>query len=312
MNVLLFDIKRFALYDGKGIRTTLFFMGCPLTCRWCQNPEGQTDTVALYYNPDKCINCGYCIDACPIGKILPNIRQRFLPVPCKENCTACLSVCPSGAIKKVGESYSLDSLMKIIILDNDFYKISNGGVTCSGGEPLIHISFIEQLAKKLKSENIDLSVETCGSVPWENFERIIPLVSHFFYDIKIINNKLHREFTGIDNSLILDNFNKLLDRTKNITVRIPLIPLHTDTDENIIDIIHFLKKSKLIEKGISIELLPYNTLAETKYNKEGINIPTIPKYSINVKKEQTYSFLQGRKQMFIKNGFSNIRILSYE
>lgn len=202
--------------------------------------------------------------------------------------------------------------MKIIILDNDFYKISNGGVTCSGGEPLIHISFIEQLAKKLKSENIDLSVETCGSVPWENFERIIPLVSHFFYDIKIINNKLHREFTGIDNSLILDNFNKLLDRTKNITVRIPLIPLHTDTDENIIDIIHFLKKSKLIEKGISIELLPYNTLAETKYNKEGINIPTIPKYSINVKKEQTYSFLQGRKQMFIKNGFSNIRILSYE
>lgn len=311
MKALLFDIKRFAVYDGPGIRTTLFFMGCPLSCAWCQNPEGQRDSVSLYYHAKKCIECGSCVHVCPVKKIRDQRSERFSSAPCRKGCTSCWEVCPSGAIEKVGDAYTLGSLMEVIMADKAYYAASGGGVTCSGGEPLVYAGFIEHLAKKLKKEGIGMCLETCGEASWESFQRVIPYIDHIYFDIKIISEASHAMFTGNVNRRILNNFSNLVQTSKSVTVRVPLIPGYTDTENNISEILQVLQQAEY-PSDHPIELLPYNVLAETKYGKTGINVPSIPTYEVNVKKSQTYEQLQSIQKKFFQKGFKSVRILSFE
>ena len=306
----VFDIKKFSIYDGPGIRTTIFFKGCDLSCKWCQNPEGYSAKIELYYDKNKCINCNSCLTVCSIGKINKSISSRFSnEIKCLNGCSKCYDVCPSGAIYEIGKSYEVDELVRITLEDLEFYKASEGGVTLSGGEPLLQIDFIEKFLKKLKKYKVNTIIETAGFVEWDNFCRIINYTDIFYFDLKIINKYEHIEYTEQSNELILNNLLKLSREKNKIVIRIPLIPGITDTDENLINIINFIKDNKL--EKYDIELLPYNELAKEKYKKVGINCKSINKYFNRKMKAQTREILFERKKLFIKKGLK-VRILSLE
>lgn len=310
LSAVVFDIKRFAIYDGPGIRTTIFFKGCSLNCKWCQNPEGINGKVELYYDEKKCINCSECIKVCPIKKINSSVSNRFSSkVECLNGCTICYNNCPSRAIYKKGESYCAEELVSLSLEDLDFYKLSGGGVTISGGEPLLQINFVEEFLKRLKDYNINVVVETAGYVKWGNFSRILKNVDIFYYDLKIFNEKKHIEYTSHSNKLILKNLIKLSKQNKEIIIRIPMIPNITDTEENLESLISFIKGNKL--EKYQIEILPYNELAEVKYDKKGINSKDIEKYFSKGLEIQSKRFLFGRKKMFADNGLKT-KVLSYE
>ena len=310
----IFDIKRFAVYDGPGIRTTVFLMGCTMRCAWCHNPEGQINKRSLYYNKYKCIDCNLCVDVCSVNKIQSNKELRFLDIPCLNGCTNCFEVCPSNAIENVGQNYSIEELLKVVYRDRDFFLISGGGVTLSGGEPLLQIDFVEAFARKLREENISLVVETCGNINWNHFERVLPYVDTFYYDLKVADSNRHEKMTGKGNRLILSNFSRLVHETKSVIIRIPLIPGYTDTVENIdgiIDVIHSVKGNYANDE-IPVELLPYNMLAATKYDKVGINVSNTGPYVLSKAERQPQEVLHSCKERFVQAGFKKVSILSYE
>ena len=160
---LVFDIKKFAIYDGEGIRTTIFLKGCSLNCVWCQNPEGKKSNFQLFYDEKKCIQCNRCVSSCPVNKLLPDRQKRVdREKDCLNNCDSCYSVCPTEAIYKVGKLYSTAKLLEIILKDLPFYRVSHGGVTFSGGEPMLQISFLKKIIGKLNKKGITVYIETCG------------------------------------------------------------------------------------------------------------------------------------------------------
>ena len=310
LRAMIFDIKRFAIYDGQGIRTTIFFKGCNLGCKWCHNPEGINSKIELYYDGKKCLNCGKCVKVCPIKKIRNSVSDRFSSkLNCLNNCTKCYDNCPSGAIYKIGEFCPVDELVDLSLKDLEFYKVSGGGVTLSGGEPLMQIDFVEEFLKRLKKYNINVIVETAGYVGWNNFKRILGYVDIFYYDLKIFNEKKQIEYIGHSNKLLLNNLIRLSKQGKEIIIRVPLIPNITDTKGNLNSWVSFIKKNKL--EKYKIEILPYNELAEIKYDKKGINCEGIEKYFNKGMKIQTKKFLFEVRKMFIDNGL-NAKVLSFD
>lgn len=306
----VFDIKKFSIYDGQGIRTTIFFKGCNLHCKWCQNPEGNNTKVELYYNKKKCIDCSSCLPGCPVGKINKSITRRFSnEIKCLNDCSNCYNNCPSEAVYKVGKYYKIDELTRISLEDLEFYKTSGGGVTLSGGEPLLQIDFVEEFLKRLKKHKINIIIETSGLVEWDNFCRVISYTDIFYFDLKIFDEYKHILYTGGSNKLILNNLFELSKEKSKIIIRIPLIPEITDTEKNLKNIIDFIKNNKL-EKH-DIELLPYNELAKEKYNKIGINCECINRYFNKKIETQPKDFLLEKRELFIKNGFET-KVLSIE
>ena len=310
LKAVIFDIKRFAIYDGPGIRTTLFFKGCSLNCLWCQNPESRKIKPELFYDKKKCINCNSCYLICPEKKINKSVDGRFsTEKKCLRDCFKCYKFCPSGAIYKVGRTYNINRLVKIVLKDYDFYELSGGGITLSGGEPLSQIDFIERFLKEIKKKHINIVVETAGLVGWKNFERILSLVDLFYYDLKIFNEQEHIDYTGYSNKIIIKNLIKLSKINQSITIRIPLIPGITDTVNNLENLILFIKKNHL--KKYPVELLPYNQLAEIKYNKTGVDCNNIGIYFKAGLKTQKAELLEDRKKLFLKNNIK-VRILSVD
>jgi len=310
LKAIIFDIKKFAIYDGAGIRTTVFFKGCSLDCSWCQNPESKSVRSFLFYDKNKCIDCNKCVEACSLKKISDLKEKRFSSsLECLPDCEDCYKHCSSEAIHKVGKEYTVEELVEIITGDRNFFDISGGGVTLSGGEPLIQIDFVKDLINKLKAKKINILVETAGYVKWDNFNKIMRSVDKFYYDIKIIDEKQHIKYTGFSNKLVMDNLILLNKADNDITIRIPLIPGITDTEKNLIDIIGFINKNGM--KKIPVELLPYNQLAETKFNKNGINCDHIGFYFKQGMKTQEKSFLRKRKMLFTDNNIIT-RILSVD
>jgi pyruvate formate lyase activating enzyme len=305
----VFDIKRFAIYDGVGIRTTIFFKGCSMSCTWCQNPEGRRSRYELFFNPDKCIQCNRCIPVCPVEKIRDQRINRFSDIDCAVGCDLCYRACPTEAIYRKGDEYDTRTLLDIVLKDKAFYDSSGGGITLSGGEPLMHIEFLEHLLPKMKKQGLSVYVETCGAVPWDSFIRILKWVDHFFFDIKLIDPVMHRKYTGIQNSIILENAVKLAGTGKSIIFRIPLIPSITDSDSNLRSIADFICENGL--ECFPVELLPYNHLAETKYNKIGINTRGIEKYFQAELKQQPRDLLLEKRNIFAEAGL-DVRILSFE
>ena len=270
---LIFDIKRFAVHDGDGIRTTVFFKGCPLKCMWCHNPEGISFKPQLAFYENKCINCGECAAVCPAGaQKITAAGHTYNREECVL-CGGCERACLGNALKVYGKIMTVEELMPILLEDKPFYDNSGGGVTFSGGECMLQLDFLREILEKCKSAGIHTAVDTAGNVPWESFEKILPFTDLFLYDIKAFGAELHRKGTGVSNELILENLKNLSGRA-DIIVRIPVIGGYNDNDEEIRQIADFLKQIKIIKA----ELLPYHAMGEHKYtalgrNTESFNVP---------------------------------------
>lgn len=258
---IIYDIKKYAIHDGPGIRTTIFFKGCPLDCWWCHNPESRSR--------------------------VPEDRRQLRP---QKNLTL-LARTP----ELVGTQVSENEVMAEIRKDLVFYDESDGGVTFSGGEPLLQPDFLATLLTQCKDENIHTAVDTSGSVEFDVFEKIMTQVDLFLYDIKLINDQLHQKYTGVSNRLILENLIKLQEKARAIRVRIPLIPGITDTESNLKEIINFLKKKTQLKE---VDLLPFNQMGEAKYERLEVD------YRIGKLEMQSEAEIERMKDMFRSSGFS--------
>ncbi len=250
MKGCVFAIEEFSVYDGPGIRSTVFLKGCPLRCSWCHNPEGQLGDIQIVRSPNGCIGCNKCIERAEIfGDSIKYTEKSIL-------------ACPNNLLRYSGEMYESYDLCEKLLKNKSFYN--DGGVTFSGGEPLLQSEFLFECIGNLKGQ-LHTAVQTSGYCDPLVFEKALLLADHFLYDIKIIDNEKHKKYTGVSNYNILHNFNLLIRSGKSFTVRIPLIPSVTDTMENISDIC-----SLLSENGVKYaELLPYNKYAGSKYKMLG-------------------------------------------
>ncbi len=252
MKAMLFDIQRGSYVDGPGIRTTVFFKGCNLDCKWCHNPESKSADRQMLFYSDKCTGCGKCVSVCP------NKGKKC------ELCGKCALFCPRDARKLCGREYGIEEVMRELLRDKCFYENSGGGVTFSGGECMLQIDFLSEILRECKTEGIHTAVDTAGNVPFSYFERILPFTDLFLYDIKAISAEKHKEGTGTDNARILENAKRLSEKSK-ILFRIPVIGGFNDSETEMQRIADFLKDISY-EK---VELLPYHTLGEHKYRALG-------------------------------------------
>lgn len=264
----IFDIQHFGVHDGPGIRTLVFFKGCPLRCAWCCNPESQSPADQIRYVDYRCKACFDCVDACTYGAVTPNNTSVTIDFEKCRNCRErpCLAACNHGAMNLTGYTVSPGELIGIIAKDMAFYRNSGGGVTFTGGEPLAQPEFLAEILGECNKAGIHTAIETCGYCSQSDLERIVPLVDLFLFDIKIINPEKHKIFTGKSNRVILRNLKSLSEQGKKIIIRFPLIPGITDTDENINDVVSMMKRLGLKD----IDLEPYHSLGVAKYGELGM------------------------------------------
>ena len=266
MKAKIFEIKRFAVHDGDGIRTTVFFKGCPLKCVWCHNPEGLSAKSKLAYYAHKCISCGECLSVCPTSAhTIENGKHAFNREKCIA-CGRCVEACLGNALTLYGRETTVEELLPILLQDKEFYDHSDGGVTFSGGECMLQIDFLKAILKKCKENGVHTAVDTAGNVPWEYFEKILPYTDLFLYDVKCISEDLHKEGTGVSNRLILENLQKLSDKNAEIIVRVPVIPEFNGNDYEMQKIADFLKDLRINK----VELLPYHAMGEHKWSAIGL------------------------------------------
>ncbi len=283
----IFDIKKYSVHDGPGIRTTVFFKGCPLKCVWCHNPEGQRMSAEMMFSSDRCTTCGTCVSVCPNQAIAlevgsPDTRRAYEIRTLRETCTACgecVEACPSRAREVAGRVVTSDELIHEIMKDVVFYDSSGGGVTFSGGEPLLQPDFLLALLRECKEREIHTAVDTCGFVEWEALSSIVPYADLILYDLKGMDAGMHLELTGSGNDAILENLTRLSKTHSNVTVRFPLLPGINDNQENIVSMGKFLSSLRWEGKSPRIDVLPYHNTGIGKYERLGrvYSIPDIPR-----------------------------------
>jgi len=263
---IIFDIKKFSIHDGPGIRTTVFLKGCPLSCWWCHNPEGQASREELILHPDRCIACRACVEACSRGAIT---SDRGTIVTSRERCTACgacVEVCYAGARELVGRQMTVADVMAEIERDRPFYDQSGGGVTFSGGEPLSQPAFLRDLLEACKDMELHTVLDTCGFVAWEVLDGVRAYVDLFLYDLKLIDDARHREVTGVSNEPILRNLSRLSREGHRIILRVPIIPGVSDDETNLRQIGRFAASLPSLRR---VDLLPYHRIGRDKYQRLG-------------------------------------------
>ena len=270
---LILEIKGNSLDDGPGIRSVIFYKGCPLSCVWCHNPESKKASAEISFDAKLCIDCGACRDVCP-EKALSRDNRYYIDRDKCTLCFLCADACPSGALDRVGKTMSVDDILKKILPDKPFYETSGGGVTLSGGEPALYMEFTSQLLKTLKQHNISTLLETCGYFNLDKFmDMLYPYLDTIYFDIKIMDSANHKKYCGLSNEKILKNFIQISNTVKSdgkiLLPRIPLIPNITDTEINIRGIGAFLKGLNIAEAS----LLSYNPLWHEKSDKVGLEDP---------------------------------------
>lgn len=263
----VFNIQRYSVHDGEGIRTNVFLKGCSLRCRWCSNPESQEREPELARNEQRCLGvekCDFCARACPHGAL--GLPESGMPVILRDKCKRCMSCassCPAGALTPYGALQSAGQVVDTVEKDGVFYARSGGGLTLSGGEPFMQAEFALAILREARRRRINTAVETCGQVPWEVYEQACPLLNEMMFDVKLADPDKHKEHTGATNTLILSNIKKIIENFPNLKLRIrtPVIPGVNDTKEDISAILDFLAPYP----DADYELLPYHRLGTQKY-----------------------------------------------
>lgn len=264
-NSLLLSLQKFSVHDGPGIRTTVFFKGCPLRCLWCHNPESQNFKMDLMHDAEKCTGCGICKVRCPQQAVKSlsgkSITDRDQCIACGE----CVDYCLSSARAIAGRRFSIPEIVAEIEKDHIFYEQSGGGVTFSGGETMSHIAEVEELSRICKSRGIHVTIDTCGHAPQDSFRRMLPHADLFLYDLKHMDSKIHHRYTGQDNRLILDNLRYLSASGASIFLRLPLIEGINADDFHIYSVLEFLHKLNILQ----VNLLPYHNIGANKQLRLG-------------------------------------------
>ena len=288
---LIFNIQRFCLHDGPGIRTTLFFKGCPLRCAWCQNPESIRREAEMAFFAARCRGCFQCAAACDSSAILRSEETRIDYGRCTV-CGRCADVCPAESLTLVGRTWPMDVLVGEVLSDLDFYRDSGGGITLSGGEPLLQWRFLEAFLPKVKHKGVHVTLETSGFFAWAHIQPLLPFLDLIYFDLKHMDSKIHCQYTGTVNGRILDNFSRLSSALNPLVPRMPIVPGINDSEENIRETSRFL----LCHGHHVIHGLPYHGLGADKVR--WINSPLQPLHLASMDADACESV----KQMFEKEG----------
>jgi glycyl-radical enzyme activating protein len=263
----IFDIQRFCIRDGPGIRTTVFFLGCPLRCAWCHNPEGIETRPILSFVTERCIHCSRCAALCPDGAHRIEGKKHLLDRSRCQACGRCVDGCWNAALEFPGRESAAGAVFEQVLRDGPFYETTGGGMTLSGGEPLSQIDFADAMLRLGRRHGLHCAVETCGLAPWDHIERIRSNVDLFLYDVKNPDPSGHRANTGADNRAILDNLRELHDSGARIRLRYPLVGGHNDSDANLAALVELGRSLPNIE---GLEVLPYHPLHLGKLGRFGL------------------------------------------
>lgn len=286
MQGMVFDIQRLCVHDGPGIRTTVFLKGCPMHCFWCHNPESIRPERQLLFFADSCIHCFQCIKVCEAKAHYQEQGRHMFQRNLCTGCGRCANVCAANALVLSGTAMTVEQVMEEILKDTSFYQNSNGGITISGGEPLLQIDFLADLLHTCKKYGIHTAIETAGHVGWDRFARILDDTDLFLYDVKVMDPIVHKRVTGADNHSCLSNLGRLLETKKAVRVRVPVIPGVNDSKTAIRDIKCWVSERRA---AVPIELLPFHTMGQTKYGGLGLSYPAA---SLQLPDEETMKRLR--------------------
>ena len=298
----IFNIQKFSTHDGDGVRTTIFFKGCPLHCMWCHNPESQHYYKELIFHRHKCTACDRCVAKCKQGaNSIVDGKIVFDRSKCTA-CGVCTDWCITEARELAGKEYTVDALVKEAMKDKIFYEQSGGGVTLSGGEVMAsqHMDYVEEVCRKLHENGVSVFIDTSGYTDYENLKRILPYVDVFLYDIKVMDPEDHKKYIGVDNSLILENLKKLSDEGAGLYIRLPIIQQVNATDEHIESVIHFLKENNIHARQVN--LLPYHDIGKGKYASLDME------YHDDEMSVPVSELMEHFKSMFVEQGYDKVNI----
>lgn len=299
---MITSIQKYSIHDGDGIRTTVFFKGCPLKCVWCHNPETQNYAKQVMHDRERCVGCRVCEKVCPYHAIhIDEEGKAVTDTSFCEKCGKCTDHCLLNLREIVGKEYTVKELVKELMKDEMFYEESGGGVTLSGGEVMTSdMDYVEKLVKELHRQGITVTIDTCGFAPYENFERILSYIDTFLYDIKGMDKELHKKYIGVDNDLILENLERLSKDGARIYIRIPTVKEVNGNDSEMQAVIDYLVSHHI--NVAQVNLLPYHNTGSSKYERLGKEYGGITLHT--PEKEEMEHFVT----LFKNAGFHNTKI----